>query len=102
MPRRHLLRQLYMFSEALDPDEAFENISGLSHFFFTDDFVQGVKDLSAKLDLALDTVHVRRSSLHFQPRESDLQRLQSMVKPESDLYQRLRRAYKSMRRGSEP
>lgn len=96
MPREHMLRQLYMFSEVFDVDEAFENIIQLSHYFFTENFSQGITDLARKTGLALKPLHIRQSSIQFQPKESDLIRLRSMVEPEFDLYRRLQQAYESV------
>jgi hypothetical protein len=93
IPREHLLRQLYTFSEAFDVDEAFENIVNLSHYFFTEAFSQGIADLAKKTGLALEPIHIRKSSIQFQPKESDLARLRSVVEPEFELYRRLRQAY---------
>jgi len=94
--KEHLLNQLYMFSNSFSVDAAFNNISKLSHFFFTEAFDKGVAALSAKMGLPLQPIHIRKENVDFQPGESDLARLRLMLEPEFELYERLQRVYEQL------
>jgi hypothetical protein len=94
IPKQSLFNQLYMFSEDLSVNEAFDNISHLSHFFFTESFQQGVQDLSAKTGLPLEAIHIRKAAVDIQPSEPDLARLNLIMQPEFELYERLQHIYK--------
>lgn len=94
IPKQHLLNQLYMFSSTFSVDEAYDNICNLSHFFITEAFDSGIADLSAKIGIALDPIHIRRARVEFEPDESDLARLHLMMEPEFQLYRRLQRVCK--------
>lgn len=90
IPRDHLHRQLYMFSSSYSVDEAFDNIVSCSHFFFTEDFSQGVKALSEKLGVSLQPVHARKAQHQATITPQDLERLRELLEPEIQLYERLR------------
>jgi len=47
-PKKDLLRQIYMFSASLSVDEAVKRIASCSHWFFIDQFDEGLEALSAK------------------------------------------------------
>lgn len=102
IPCEHLLRQLYMFSRGFEVDEAFDNILNLSHYFFTENFAEGVKDLSVKTGLPLTPIHIRKTDFQFQPTKADLEKLRERVQPELELYQRLRQAYQSFKSRNDP
>jgi hypothetical protein len=61
IPKKHLLNQLYMFSSNFDIEEAIDNINGLSHYFFTEFFSEGIEELNKKTGLRLQPVHLRKS-----------------------------------------
>lgn len=91
IPQQHLFRQIYMFSETLDVDEAFENIMSCSHYFFTSSFVRGVQVLSRKVGFDLEPVHIRTSSAAPAIEPPLLSRLRTRLEPEYQLYGRLKR-----------
>lgn len=90
VPRRELFGQLHMFSKTLSLDEALENIIKCSHYFFAEDFLMGVQQLSEKLNLPLQPIHVRKTSQRAPITPAEMERLRSIVEPEVKLYERLR------------
>ena len=91
IPKKDLLRQIYMFSKHFNANEAFENIINCSHFFFTEDFSFGVKALSKKLDLDLKAIHIRKTKEKAKLNEKERAMLKAVLEPEINLYSRLRR-----------
>lgn len=91
IPKEHLLRQVFMFSQKFDPDEAFEKILKLSYFFFTEDFNAGVDELSSKLNLSLYPVHVKKSSVSFSITPTETEELSARLEPEILLYNKLKK-----------
>jgi len=89
--REHLLRQLYMFSASYNVSEAAEKIARCSHYFFTEDFAAGAGELSAKLGAALTPVHARKTAAQLDVTASEREHLRSMLDPEYDLIDMLRR-----------
>ena len=91
IPPRHLLNQLYMFSERFDVNEAHDRIQNLSHILFTETFEEGVAALNGKLGLDLRPVHARKSK----PRPEEgagqhLARLREKLSEEYALLERIR------------
>jgi hypothetical protein len=71
---------LYMFSENLDIDEAFENIMKVSHVMFLDKYNEGVDSLSKKLNIELDKSYFFGKSESKVPKELILSDKQSTEK----------------------
>jgi hypothetical protein len=90
IPKDDLLRQLYMFSRAYDISESFDNIINCSYFFFTEDFAHGIEELSSKLRIPLEAIHVRKSSFDFTLKPEDIDRLRNMLEPEYILLGKLK------------
>lgn len=91
IPREHLQRQLYMFSENFDVEEAFENIKGLSCFFFLDNYRNGVRELSKALGCKLKPFHLRKSSPIEEISDKQKKVLKERLAPEMFLYEKLRK-----------
>ncbi len=91
IPKHALLNQLYMFSRNFDVDEAYDRVASFSHVMFTEDFNEGLQQLASKTGLALEPHFARRSSIDDAVDTSAMERLQEMVAPEFELYQRLRK-----------
>jgi len=83
IPKEHLCNQLYMFSAQYDIHEAVEKVSGLSHYFFTEDFDRGVDELSRKIGLNLKAIHIRKASYKAGIPESSIANLREMVHEEN-------------------
>ena len=89
-PREVLLMQLHMFSEGFIVEEAFERIVECAHLIFTEDFSTGIEDLSSKLRIKLEPIHIRKSRIEFNPTSDELARLYSILEPELLLYDKLK------------
>jgi len=90
IPKEELLNQLYMFSATFDFNEAFHNITNLSYFFFTEDFNQGISDISSRLNLCLHPIHTRKSSKKLEIHSSTRKSLEEKLAPEFELYNKLK------------
>jgi hypothetical protein len=89
IPKEHLLRQVYMFSQSYSPDEAFERVAQCSLFFFLEDFARGAQALAAKLNIQLEPVHVHQSKGNPEVRPHELEELRFRLQPEYELCSRL-------------
>jgi hypothetical protein len=92
IPREHLLNYLYMFSEAFDVDEAFDNIMCCDFVLLVDDFDAGVKQIAEELSLPLEPMHIRKTGVQTLPGRAELERLHDMLEPEYALCDRVREA----------
>lgn len=90
IPKQHLLNQLYMFSKTLDWKEAFNKIVSCSHFLLTEDFSQGVAELSLQLKMGLRPIHNRKSLINYFIKPKELERLRSELEAEYLLYEKLK------------
>lgn len=91
MPKEHLLREVCMFSKSFDPDEAFENISRCSYYYFVENLSSAMKELSSRLELPLPAMHARKSSLNLQMNEGELDKACRKLKPSFDLIDKLKK-----------
>lgn len=89
VPREHLLRQLYMFSRALDVDEAVERVKGLSHYFSTSALGQGVEKLGNMTGLKLEPRHIRKSKVDVPISDSERAGLREALAGEYDFLAQL-------------
>jgi len=85
----NLLTQLWMFSKRLDPEEAFDNVLGLSYHFFLEDYEAGLAELGSRLGMNLAVKHVMPSTYEFEPTDSELNRLYDRLESEIKLYDAL-------------
>lgn len=90
IPRKHLMNQLYMFSEVFDVDEAVANVGQLSHYFFAEHFQEGIEELNLKLGLKLKPIHVHRSGYDAHIPDDTLARLRDMLDLEYSFIDNLR------------
>ncbi|MHA1368349.1 MAG: sulfotransferase family 2 domain-containing protein [Promethearchaeota archaeon] len=90
IPKRDLLNQIYMFSKNYSIDEAFENIRNCSHVMITEQFAFGIKELIKKLDLKLQPIHTRKSSINPTITTDEKNRLYEILQPEYELYDRVK------------
>lgn len=89
IPREHLLNQLYMFSENFDIDEAVKRVGNLSHYFFTEEFSEGIEELNRKTGLELKPVHVHKSGYQAHIPEESIARLRNKLVVEYEFLDRL-------------
>ncbi len=90
IPQEDLLNQLHMFSERLNVEEAAERIKSLPHFFMTEKFEEGVKDLNAKTGLHLKYIHTRNAPYQADISDDSILRLREKLEKEYELLERLR------------
>ncbi|RMG42857.1 MAG: hypothetical protein D6719_05290 [Candidatus Dadabacteria bacterium] len=92
IPKEHALNQIYMFSENFSVDEAYRNITGLSHYMFQSDLQTGMKQLGQKLGINFEDVGLvgagSKKKLHLP--DDALQKLHKLLEPEYELLERLR------------
>lgn len=53
-----------------------------------------------KIGIPLESIHMRKAPVHFEPSLSDLAKLQAILEPEYELYEKLRQIYYSAGNGS--
>lgn len=94
LPQRHLMNQLWMFSAEYDPEEALENASKLSYFFFLDEFSAGLSKLSNLIGMELEEKHIMVSTSEFVMEPEEGEHLQEMLAPEYRFYKGLRELWK--------
>jgi hypothetical protein len=91
VPRAHLQRQLFMFSETFSSAEAFDRIMACSHVFFVEDFAAGVAALSARLGLRLEPLHAKKSANPAPVSPAEMAQLRERLEPEYELCALVRR-----------
>lgn len=91
IPREHLLRQLYMFSERYAVTEAFDKIIACSHILFTSTMAEDVNDLSKELKLNMTPLHTRRSTKNQPVDQAGMDLAHTLLRPEMLLYENLKK-----------
>ena len=91
IPDIHLLNQIYMFSERLDPLEAAETAAACNVLLRTEDMAPGLEDISRQLNLNLASKHIRKSG-ETSVEESDIERLREKLAPEYRFLEDLEKA----------
>lgn len=82
IPENHLKNQLYMYSPSFDISEAVDRVSGLSWYFFSDQFSEGVAELNRRTGLDLESIHIRKAGYREDIKESSLEHLREMLEDE--------------------
>lgn len=82
MPRKHLLRQIYMFSKNFDIDEATYNIGRLNFIMLTENYADHLKRLSSILGLELRNLSAKAGYGNVILSEGDHVRLAEILEPE--------------------
>ena len=97
VPREFLLGQLYMFSKTYEINEAFDRIQNCSHYFFTEQFSAGLKQLSSKIGISLEAIHARKSSNNgFEISDKEKYILRDLLNPEYILLDKLKQSYENL------
>jgi hypothetical protein len=90
LSKEHLLNQLYTFSSDYNINEAVDNVSQLSHYFFTDQFDEGIDVLNLKTGLSLKQVWIRKSNFSSPISDHSLEKLRGMLDKEYRFLDRIR------------
>lgn len=90
-PENHFYNQLYKFSRNYDIAEATDNIMACSHFFFTENYKEGLESLSKKLSLPLKPIYFGKETLKFEPTKEEMYLLREKLEPEYRLFENLGR-----------
>jgi len=93
IPKHHLLNQLWMFSRDYAVGAAYDRITSLDYYVFVERFDEGIAGIARKLKLPLRPLHIRKTSVAFEPSEVELSELRNKLEPEIELYERRRRHY---------
>ena len=96
LPKNHLQRQLYTFSEKMDASEALENVNKLDRVYFQEDFEAAIADLSKTFHLKL-TINRERSfnSVPIAIDENEKQRALQLLEKEYQFYNRVLKSVRS-------
>jgi hypothetical protein len=89
-PPTLLLNQLYMFSRELDPEQAAQRIRGLSMWFFTESYAEGIAALSTAIGETLAVRRDRSSAVDTLVDPAEAIRLRELLEPEYELMRLLR------------
>jgi hypothetical protein len=90
IPKQHLLRQLYMFSESYDEDEALERISHCSAVLFTETFSSDLMSLGRQLDLPLPEKKDRQFDYATSISPSSVNRAKKLLEQEYHFIEKIR------------
>lgn len=91
IPQDHLLNQIYMFSSKFDVNEAVAQVEKLSHYFFIDNFSNGIDELNKKTALSLEPIHIRKAGYGTQIPESSISKLREMLDKEYSFLDRIQK-----------
>ena len=80
-----------MFSGQYNINEAVDQVGKLSHYFFSDNFINGINELNKKTGLTLEPVHIRKASYSAQISESCIAKLREMLDKEYIFLDRVQR-----------
>jgi hypothetical protein len=90
IPPQHLLNQLYMFSERLDPVEAADNALACSAVCFTETFEDDLGYIAHALDLNLEAKRERSFGDRVQLDDDEIAQLRERLAPEYKMLERVR------------
>jgi hypothetical protein len=88
-PRTEILRQLYMFSEHFDIDEAVAHLRELEFVFMTERFSEGLAWLSQRLGLELREYRSHISEGRVEVTDAQRKKIREFVAPEYEMLERL-------------
>lgn len=91
---KYLYNQLFMFSEKLNVEEAFENIKKVDKIYFQDNFSQIVKDLNDTLNINLEAKNERNfKNINFKIEEFEKEYVLIKLEEEIKFYNLVRNIF---------
>jgi hypothetical protein len=90
MPRSELLRQLFMFSASFNVNEAVDRASRCSMLFFNEEYSQGLRQLSQRLNLRLEMRHDRAGTAKVELSQDEHDRVRALLEREYQMIEQLR------------
>lgn len=90
IPQEHLCNQIFTFSARYEINEAVERVASLSHFFFTENFSNGIDAINYKTGLNLKPAHIRKASYSAPIPDSSMANLREMLAKEYNFLDRIR------------
>lgn len=91
MPKNNLCNQLFMFSSEYNLNQAWENVDKISHYFFTENFAEGIDEINKKTGLSLETIHIRKASYNAPISETSIANLREILDEEYTFLEHLKR-----------
>ena len=97
LPKKHLMNQLYMFSDNYDIETAVRNAEKVSAVFFQHNFKRSIDDLSELLNLELTIKRERSSSNKVPINISEAEKAKAMqyLQPEYEFYNIIKNRYEN-------
>lgn len=89
LPKKHLLNQLYMFSNSYDVQEAVDRATKLNLYFFTEQFSAGITRINSLTNLNLKPIHIRQSRINEPIRDESVARVRMLLDKEYVFLSRL-------------
>ena len=89
MPKKDLLRQIYMFSKTYTVSEAADRIASCSYYFFTEEYAESLKQLAQRLSVPLEASHENRLPVDVEIDEREIEQLREQMEPEYQLIEQL-------------
>jgi hypothetical protein len=89
LPRKELLRQLFMFSRSFSVAEATDGIARCSCVLFTEHYESGLTALARRLSLPLALRRARATRTRVSLPDTQLEHLRELLEPEYELLRQL-------------
>ena len=90
-PKNIILNQLFYFSNDYDPDEAaYFVLNNVDHFWFTEKFSKGLRELENKLEFKLELRREKNYGYKEDHNPSTIKKLKAMLQPEYDFLSQIK------------
>ena len=93
LPKEHLMNQLYMFSSEFDIQESFEKLMSLNKIIFTENLIDGLKELEVLTNWKLPISNQKKYDYEELIPSSQLDMLRNKLMPEYELIEMLKKEH---------